>query len=147
MFQNHLQALLILSFFPPICVFFHEHSRFTSQQGRGKAVFLIPPREIKCIGWTTTFMSQLMLPVFTWTCWISYTNRYAQMLALPLAVSRDSLVLHLNLASFSLFQRYYFSRCSLELTELVSLLYSRRRSFLFSNRLHKFLSPSLGSQI
>ena len=38
----------------------------------------------------------------------------------------------------SFFYRYYFGRCSSGLAELVSLLYSRRRSTRYSDRLHDF---------
>ena len=43
-----------------------------------------------------------------------------------------------NLASFSLFYRYYFGRCSSELAELVQLLYSHGRSTRYSDRLSDF---------
>ena len=41
-----------------------------------------------------------------------------------------------NVASLSLFYRYYFGRCSSELAQLVSLPYSRGRSTRSSDRLH-----------
>ena len=43
-----------------------------------------------------------------------------------------------NVASLSLFCRYYFGRCSSELAELVSLPYSGGRSTPYSDRLHDF---------
>ena len=43
-----------------------------------------------------------------------------------------------NLASLSLFCRYYFGRCSSELAQLVPLPYSRGRSTRYSDRLHDF---------
>ena len=43
-----------------------------------------------------------------------------------------------NVASLSLFYRYYFGRCSSELVYLVPLPYSRGRSTCYSNRLHDF---------
>ena len=43
-----------------------------------------------------------------------------------------------NLASLSLFQRYYFGGCSSELAQLVPLPFSRGRSACYSDRLHDF---------
>ena len=43
-----------------------------------------------------------------------------------------------NVASLSLFCRYYFGRCSSELAVLVSLPFSRGRSTRYSDRLHDF---------
>ena len=43
-----------------------------------------------------------------------------------------------NVASLSLFYRYYFRRCSAELAQLVPLPYSRGRSTRYSDRLHHF---------
>ena len=54
-----------------------------------------------------------------------------------LAVSLEPLAHHQNVATLSLFYRYYFSRCSSELAELVPLPFSWERS-TFSYRLHDF---------
>ena len=43
-----------------------------------------------------------------------------------------------NVASLSLFNRYYFGRCSSELAQLVPLAFSRGRSTRYSDRLHDF---------
>ena len=43
-----------------------------------------------------------------------------------------------NVASFSLFYRYYFGRCSSELPQLVPLPHSQGRSTHYSDRLHEF---------
>ena len=43
-----------------------------------------------------------------------------------------------NVASLSLFYRYYFGRCSPELAQLVPLPFSRGRSTRYSDRLHDF---------
>ena len=43
-----------------------------------------------------------------------------------------------NIASLSLFYRYYFGRCSSELAQLIPLPYSRGRSACYSDRLHDF---------
>ena len=43
-----------------------------------------------------------------------------------------------NVASLSLFYRYYFGRCSSEVTQLVPLPYSRGRPTRYFDRLHDF---------
>ena len=55
-----------------------------------------------------------------------------------LAASLEPLTQRRNVASLSLFYRYYFGRWSSELTQLVPLLYSPGRSAHFSDRLHEF---------
>ena len=55
-----------------------------------------------------------------------------------LAASFDSLAHYQNVSSLSLFCRYYFSRCSSELAQLVPLSFSRGRSTRYSDRLHHF---------
>ena len=60
-----------------------------------------------------------------------------------LAASLEPLAHCRNVASLSLFYRYYFGRCSSELAELVPLPYSRGRSTHYSDRLHDFSSPFL----
>ena len=55
-----------------------------------------------------------------------------------LAASLEPLVHRRNVASLSLFYRYYFGRCSSELAQLVPLPYSRGRSTHISDRLHDF---------
>ena len=55
-----------------------------------------------------------------------------------LAVSREPFADHWNVASLSLFYRYYFGRCSSELTQPVPLPYSWGRSKYYSDRLHDF---------
>ena len=55
-----------------------------------------------------------------------------------LAASLELLAHHRNVASLSLFYRYYFGRCSSELAELIPLPYSRGRSTCCSDRLHDF---------
>ena len=57
--------------------------------------------------------------------------------------SLEPLAHHQNVASLSLFYRYYFGRCSSELVQLVLLPFSRWRSTPYSDRLHDFLSPFL----
>ena len=55
-----------------------------------------------------------------------------------LAASLEPLAHHRNKASLSLFYRYYFSKCSSELFQLVPLHFSRGRSTGYSDRLHDF---------
>ena len=55
-----------------------------------------------------------------------------------LAASLEPLAHLRNVASLSLFYRYYVGRCSPELSELVPLHFSRWRSTLYSDRLHDF---------
>ena len=81
-------------------------------------------------------MSWLVLLVATWNCWISCSNKYVGLLVLhllPLLLAHRG-----NVASLSLFYRYYFGRCSSELAQLVPLPYSRGRSTRYSDRLHDF---------
>ena len=54
------------------------------------------------------------------------------------AASLGPLAHRRNVASLSLFCRYYFGRCSAALAELVPLPYSRGRSTRYSDRLHDF---------
>ena len=55
-----------------------------------------------------------------------------------LAASLEPSAHRRNVASLSLFYRYYFGRCSSELAQLAPLLYSRGRSTRYSDRLHDF---------
>ena len=55
-----------------------------------------------------------------------------------LAASLEFLAHRRNVASLSLFYRYYFSRCSSELARLVPLSFSRGRSTRYFDRLHGF---------
>ena len=60
-----------------------------------------------------------------------------------LAASLEPLAHRRNVASLSLFYRYYFGRCSSELAQLIPLPYSRERSTRYSDRFYDFLSPFL----
>ena len=53
-----------------------------------------------------------------------------------LAASLEPLAHRQNVASLSLFYRYYFGRCSSELAQLVPLPFSRGRSTCCSDRFH-----------
>ena len=54
----------------------------------------------------------------------------------PLAAFLEPLAHHQNVASLSLSYRYYFGRCSSELTQLVQFPFSQGRSTHYSNRLY-----------
>ena len=54
------------------------------------------------------------------------------------AATLEPLTHHRNVASLSLFYRYYLVRCSSELAQLVPLPFSRGRSSCYSDRLHDF---------
>ena len=55
-----------------------------------------------------------------------------------LATSLEPLAHRRNVASLSLFCRYYFGRCSSELAQLVPLPLCQGRSNCYSDRLHDF---------
>ena len=55
-----------------------------------------------------------------------------------LAATLEPLAHHWNVASLSLFYRYYFGRCSSELSQLVTVPFSWGRSACYSYRLHDF---------
>ena len=55
-----------------------------------------------------------------------------------LAASLEPLAHRQNVASVTLFYRYYFGRCSSELTQLLPLLYSSGTSTRYSDGLHDF---------
>ena len=60
-----------------------------------------------------------------------------------LAASLEPLAHRQNVASLSLFSKYYFGGCSSQLAPLVPLPFSPGRSTRYSNQLHDFLSPFL----
>ena len=68
----------------------------------------------------------------------SKTEPYAGLLVLHFPASLEPLAHRRNVASLSLFCRYYFDRCSSELAQLVPLPCSRGRSSGYSDRLHDF---------
>ena len=55
-----------------------------------------------------------------------------------LAASLEPVAHRRNVASLSLFSRFYFGRCSSELAPLAPLPFSRGRSTRYSDRLHDF---------
>ena len=66
-------------------------------------------------------------------------KRICRTVGASLAASLEPLDHHQNVATLSLFYRYYFGRCSSELTQLVPPPFSRERSTRYSIRLHEFL--------
>ena len=65
-------------------------------------------------------------------------KRICRTVGRSLAASLEPLAHHRNVASLSLFCRYYFGRCSSELAQLVPLPCSRGRSTHYSDRLYDF---------
>ena len=63
---------------------------------------------------------------------------YCRTAGLSLAASLEPLTHCRNVASWYLFYRHYFVRCSSELAQLVPLPYSRGRFTRHSDRLHNF---------
>ena len=66
-------------------------------------------------------------------------RRICRVVGPDLSASLQSLAHRRNVASLSLFYRYYFGRCSDELAELVPLPHARSRATRYSNRLHDFV--------
>ena len=64
--------------------------------------------------------------------------RICRIVGPSLAASLEPLAHRQNVASLSLFYRYYFGRCSSELAQLVPLPFSRRMSTRYSDSLHDF---------
>ena len=86
------------------------------------------------LGWC----SQLLLGIVRYTTkWIYKTMGHL------IAASLESLAHCWNVAILSLFNRYYFGRCSSELAQLVPLPYSRRMYAHYYDRFYVFLSPFL----
>ena len=96
-------------------------------------------------------------PILGPTIFLLYINDFPDDVIYDVAICADDttlyskcdqasdLVLHLLLllnpwliVSLSLFDRYYFGRCSSELAQLVPVPFSRERSTLYSDRLHDF---------
>ena len=76
------------------------------------------------------------------TCYLNLLDklqkRICRIVGPSLAASLEPLAHCRNVASLSLFYRYYFGRCSSELAQLVPLPFSRGRSTRYSDRLHDF---------
>ena len=76
------------------------------------------------------------------SCYLELLEKLQKWICRPvgpsLAASLEPLFHRQNVASLSLFYRYYFGRCSSELAQLVPLPFSRGRSTRYSDRLHDF---------
>ena len=72
------------------------------------------------------------------SCYLDLLQKWICRIVGPsLAASLEPLAHRRNVASLSLFYRYYFDRCSSELAELVLLLFSRGRSSVTIPRCYK----------
>ena len=69
---------------------------------------------------------------------VKLQKRICRIVGPSLAASLEPLAHCRNVASLSLFYRYYFGRCSSELAQLIPLPFSRGRSTRYSDRLHDF---------
>ena len=80
--------------------------------------------------------------VGTTSCYIELLDkllkRICRTVGLSLAASLVQLAHRRNVASLSLFSRYYFGKCSSELDQLVLLPISQERSTRYSDRLYDF---------
>ena len=88
--------------------------------------------------WNTVVMSGLMPLVVTWNFSISYKSGYVGLSVFHLLHLLKLLAYRRNVASLSLFCRYYFRRCSSEHAQLVPRPFSRGRYTRCSDRLHDF---------
>ena len=65
-------------------------------------------------------------------------NRICRTVRPSLGACLEPLAHHRNMASLSLFYRYYFGRCFSELSQIFPLSFSRGRSTCYFDRLHDF---------
>ena len=65
-------------------------------------------------------------------------KRICRTVGLSVAASVEPSAHSRNVASLSLFYRYYFGRCLSELAQVIPLPYSRGSSTRYSDRLHDF---------
>ena len=70
--------------------------------------------------------------------WWKLQKRICRTVGPSLAASLEPLAHRQNVASLSLFYRYYFGKCSPELAHLVPLPYSQGKSTHYSDRAHHF---------
>ena len=75
-------------------------------------------------------------------CYLEFLDKLPKWICktvgLSFAASLEPLAHRRNIASLSLFYRYYFGRCSSKLAQLVPLPYCCVRSTFYSDRLHDF---------
>ena len=72
------------------------------------------------------------------SCYLELLDKLQKRMCRIVAPSLEPLAHRRNVASLSLFYRYYFGRCSSELAQLVPLPFSRGKSTCYSDRLHDF---------
>ena len=76
------------------------------------------------------------------SCYLEFLDklqkRMCRTVGPPLPASLEPLAHRWNVASLSLFFRYYFGRCSAELAQLIPLPFSWGRSTRYSGKLHRF---------
>ena len=107
----------------------------------------LPPRNLKpyCV-LRSFFLLRLEYCCHIWagafSCYLELIDKLQKRMCKTVAPSLpaflEPLADHRNLASLSLFCRYYFGRCSLELAQLAPRPFSRERSTRYSDRLHDF---------
>ena len=142
--------------------------KFSSKLGWGSYIISIAKTASKKIGALIRYMKFLspevalylyrstICPCMTYCChiWACAPSCYLELIdklqkltcrtvGPSLAASLKPLAPLGNVASLSLFYRYYFGRCSSELAQLVPLSYSRGRSTRYSDRWRIFLSRFL----
>ena len=71
-------------------------------------------------------------------CYLELLDKLQKWICRTVCHSLAASLHHRNIASLSLFYRYYFGRCSSELAQLVPLPYSRGRSICYTDRLYDF---------
>ena len=84
---------------------------------------------LSCLGWCPSCYLELLDEL---------QKRICRTVDPSLAASLEPLAYRRNVASLSLFYRYYFGRCSSELAQLVPLPFPRGRSTRYCDRLHDF---------
>ena len=72
------------------------------------------------------------------SCYLELLDKLQKQICKTVGPSFEPLAHYRNVASLSLLYRYYFGRCSSELAQLVTLLFSRGRSTHYSDRFHDF---------
>ena len=81
------------------------------------------------------------------SCYLTLLNKLQKWIfrtiGSSLTASIETLAHQQNVASLSLFCKYYFGKCSSELAKLAPLPYSQGRSTCYFDRLHDFLSSFL----
>ena len=101
-------------------------------------------REVALYLYKSTIRSYMEYCCHVWagatSCYLDFLDklqkRICRIIGPSLTASLEPLAHRRNVASLSLFCRYYFGRCSSELAQLVPLPFSRERSTRYSDRLH-----------